>query len=132
MAVKKLSLRAQKCHYCGTEPGATLDHIVPRVLGGPYSSWNLQPACWECNRQKTDNWPTCDCAKCQTAIRQFCQNPVWVAKAVNVLTLRRDVLAKNIELIQTIRLPALQASMEREEAQAQMVLNLGLTHGGAS
>ena len=51
------------CIYCwrelnferprGINPlGFTVDHFVPKVLGGSPALWNLVPACFECNCMK--------------------------------------------------------------------------------
>lgn len=44
-----------ECHYCGCRidaATATLDHIVPRALGGTHSVGNLLLACKPCNAKK--------------------------------------------------------------------------------
>lgn len=43
------------CCYCG-EPGGTIDHIVPRSLGGTHEWSNLTAACFSCNARKRI-WP---------------------------------------------------------------------------
>jgi 5-methylcytosine-specific restriction endonuclease McrA len=41
------------CQYCGNRGrGLTLDHIIPRYLGGQHNWENLVTACPECNRKK--------------------------------------------------------------------------------
>jgi len=41
------------CQYCGRKSRhLTIDHVVPRHLGGPHSWENLVAACPSCNRQK--------------------------------------------------------------------------------
>lgn len=41
------------CQYCGRKTHLlTLDHIIPRHRGGPYTWWNLVAACMPCNRRK--------------------------------------------------------------------------------
>ena len=49
------------CAYCGTavEDGArlTVDHIMPRALGGDNSKQNLVTCCSECNETKGDMHP---------------------------------------------------------------------------
>lgn len=41
------------CQYCGTKGGRlTLDHIVPRHMGGEHSWENLVTACASCNLKK--------------------------------------------------------------------------------
>ena len=48
------------CQYCGCQPGAgelTIDHILPRSLGGA-STWdNCVLACVACNKRKADRTP---------------------------------------------------------------------------
>ena len=42
-----------RCQYCGHEGGnLTLDHVVPRRLGGEHCWENLVAACPQCNRRK--------------------------------------------------------------------------------
>lgn len=66
------------CHYCGQQLDPkdkhlrpTRDHIIPRAKGGPDSHWNACLACARCNTKKKDDWPTCPCVKCTTAILIF-------------------------------------------------------------
>ena len=40
------------CAYC-TNPADTLDHVIPRVLGGITAAENLVPACRRCNGAKS-------------------------------------------------------------------------------
>lgn len=40
------------CQQCGTEDGLSVDHIVPRSLGGDDSLSNLQVLCGLCNSSK--------------------------------------------------------------------------------
>jgi 5-methylcytosine-specific restriction endonuclease McrA len=40
------------CQMCGTEERLTVDHIVPRILGGTDSMSNLQVLCGSCNSSK--------------------------------------------------------------------------------
>jgi 5-methylcytosine-specific restriction endonuclease McrA len=40
------------CQRCGTEEGLTVDHIVPRTLGGDDSLSNLEVLCGSCNSSK--------------------------------------------------------------------------------
>ena len=49
-----------KCAYCGkqmTRRGATLDHVVPRCMGGTHDLQNLKLACVDCNQRKADKSP---------------------------------------------------------------------------
>jgi 5-methylcytosine-specific restriction endonuclease McrA len=48
------------CQYCGAQPGAdsiTIDHILPRSLGGALSWTNCAAACLACNARKGDRTP---------------------------------------------------------------------------
>jgi 5-methylcytosine-specific restriction endonuclease McrA len=41
------------CQYCGKRTGRlTLDHVIPRHLGGSYSWENIVTACPDCNHKK--------------------------------------------------------------------------------
>jgi 5-methylcytosine-specific restriction endonuclease McrA len=43
------------CRYCGqelTDRDLTLDHVIPRVEGGPSNVANLVVSCSECNQKK--------------------------------------------------------------------------------
>ena len=48
------------CQYCGAQPGweaITIDHVVPRALGGASSWTNCVAACSRCNARKADRTP---------------------------------------------------------------------------
>jgi 5-methylcytosine-specific restriction endonuclease McrA len=46
------------CQYCGRESHQlTLDHVIPRHLGGEHSWENLVSACASCNRRKAGRTP---------------------------------------------------------------------------
>ena len=48
------------CQYCNKQPGSdelTIDHVVPRALGGESTWTNCVMACWECNTHKADRSP---------------------------------------------------------------------------
>jgi len=45
------------CQYCGrevSEKEATVDHVIPKSKGGPWSWTNLVTCCPECNQKKGD------------------------------------------------------------------------------
>ena len=48
-----------KCAYCGKHLSfeeSTLDHIVPKSLGGKLRAQkNVVLSCWDCNEKKADN-----------------------------------------------------------------------------
>ncbi|MFY0689438.1 MAG: HNH endonuclease [Cyclobacteriaceae bacterium] len=43
-----------ECQYCGTRKDLTIDHLVPRSLGGKSNWTNLVTACKGCNSRKGD------------------------------------------------------------------------------
>lgn len=48
------------CQYCGSRPGnqeLSIDHVVPRSLGGKSSWENCALACLDCNRRKANRMP---------------------------------------------------------------------------
>lgn len=46
------------CQYCGRKTTTlTLDHVIPRRLGGAHTWGNLVAACSPCNRRKGGNTP---------------------------------------------------------------------------
>jgi hypothetical protein len=48
------------CQYCGKRPEpdeCTIDHILPKSLGGETSWYNCVLACYKCNSQKADRRP---------------------------------------------------------------------------
>lgn len=57
--VRKALFKEQngKCHYCGCqlvleqwkENSITLDHVIPKCLGGTRDLWNVVGACLACN-----------------------------------------------------------------------------------
>jgi hypothetical protein len=93
----------ETCHYCGKRPGTTLDHIVPKSMGGTLYLWNIQPACQPCNHAKADDWPTCKCDKCQAAILRHLSWADKAAQTFEALAIQRRHTEENIEsLYQTI------------------------------
>jgi len=46
------------CQYCGKETRQlTLDHVIPRYLGGEHTWGNVVSACVSCNRRKAGRTP---------------------------------------------------------------------------
>ena len=45
--------RDPQCRSCGLHPSETVDHIVPRAIGGTDAPSNLQGLCLPCHRHKT-------------------------------------------------------------------------------
>ena len=47
-----------RCQYCGTSKGPmTVDHIIPKTMGGTESWENLVCSCSKCNNKKGDRTP---------------------------------------------------------------------------
>jgi len=46
-----------RCVYCGSRNDLTLDHVVPRSIGGKDSWENLVSACQTCNTKKGNRTP---------------------------------------------------------------------------
>jgi 5-methylcytosine-specific restriction endonuclease McrA len=52
-----VELQRWRCPWCGDDlpgspRGTAIDHIIPRVYGGPHRRWNLQLLHQECNSAK--------------------------------------------------------------------------------
>ena len=45
------------CQYCGSTRDLTIDHVVPRWMGGPCTWENLVACCRRCNLKKGDKTP---------------------------------------------------------------------------
>jgi 5-methylcytosine-specific restriction endonuclease McrA len=64
------------CQYCGRQPGSeelTIDHVIPRALGG-LSTWeNCVLACIDCNRVKADRTPE----QAGMVLRRKPVRPMW-------------------------------------------------------
>jgi HNH endonuclease len=59
------------CHYCkkvmrGPNP-QSIEHVVPRSLGGSNNISNLVLACIKCNNSRGSIYIKCDCAFCKNA-----------------------------------------------------------------
>lgn len=46
------------CQYCGSRRDLTIDHVIPKWAGGPYSWDNLVACCRRCNLRKGDKTPS--------------------------------------------------------------------------
>jgi len=58
------------CGYCGNE-ATSVDHILPRALGGTHDPGNLIACCTPCNSRKQD----------RVMIRQPWVSPTWKVTA---------------------------------------------------
>jgi len=53
-----------ECFYCGRkfitphDPELTIDHIIPKSLGGEDDDGNLVPCCSKCNQEKNSYLPS--------------------------------------------------------------------------
>ncbi|MCU0317361.1 MAG: HNH endonuclease [Fimbriimonadaceae bacterium] len=45
------------CQYCGSTKDLTIDHVIPRWVGGPGTWENLVTCCRKCNLKKGDKTP---------------------------------------------------------------------------
>lgn len=66
------------CQYCGGKFRArdlTLDHVVPRALGGPTTWRNVVTACARCNRRKGGRTPE----QAELRLRSAPMRPQWLA-----------------------------------------------------
>lgn len=45
------------CQYCGSCRELTIDHVIPRWMGGPHTWENLVACCRKCNLKKGDKTP---------------------------------------------------------------------------
>ncbi len=84
------------CQYCGARPGKsnlTVDHVVPRSMGGCKSWENLVAACAPCNRRKGGRKPE------QVGMRLINQpkEPRYIALAFVEGGVRNDVWQKYLE-----------------------------------
>jgi len=43
------------CAYCGAEDALSLDHVMPRELGGGHENENLVTCCVSCNSARRDS-----------------------------------------------------------------------------
>lgn len=41
------------CKYCGSKENLTIDHKIPKILGGTDEKSNLQTLCEDCNKLKS-------------------------------------------------------------------------------
>jgi len=65
-----------RCQYCGSSPPVvelTIDHVVPRSLGGRSSWSNCALACLRCNRRKAHRTP----AEAGMRLKREPTEPVW-------------------------------------------------------
>lgn len=46
-----------ECQYCRSRKDLTIDHVVPRWMGGPHTWDNLVACCRKCNLKKGDKTP---------------------------------------------------------------------------
>ncbi|MBR3645227.1 MAG: HNH endonuclease [Lachnospiraceae bacterium] len=64
------------CAHCGaraTGINMTIDHYIPRSVGGGYDENNLVPLCRRCNRERMD--------KMVKAAEYYIYAPLWVIEA---------------------------------------------------
>jgi hypothetical protein len=101
---EKVKLKTgQRCNYCGVLGKLSLDHIVPKILGGFDEAENLIFACQSCNSSKGKK----DLMEWATARNQFL--PLMILRRYLKLTFRHctkhNLLDLNIEDIKDKPLP---------------------------
>ena len=69
------------CAICGLHQATQWDHIVPVRHGGTDDHSNLQPACAECNRKKSDGY---DIRKCRHCAQNYPGVAEWLEANVEV------------------------------------------------
>mgnify|MGYP000850509271 CR=1 FL=1 len=66
----------QTCQYCGSRPGTselTIDHVLPRSLGGTSTWENCVLACVSCNAKKANRTPE----QAHMRLRRSPSRPTW-------------------------------------------------------
>jgi hypothetical protein len=77
------------CAYCGKEHPETLDHVLPKALGGLTTRKNLIGACGECNILKSSqDWICCACGECN--ILKSSQDWICWFRSQDFWTLERE------------------------------------------
>lgn len=72
-----------RCQYCG-DHADSIDHVVPRSRGGPYTWENVAAACTRCNLTKRDRTPD----EAGMTLARPCVAPratAWVVVSVNAV-----------------------------------------------
>ncbi len=65
-----------RCQYCGLNfksSDLTLDHVIPKSRGGPFTWGNIVTACYGCNQKKAGRTP----AECGMKLRRKPVRPEW-------------------------------------------------------
>lgn len=88
-----------KCHYCHTaDAPLTVDHVIPRALGGPDIAENLVACCQDCNLGKTSINPD------EPLVADVSQQAEAFRKAMEAA--KRDVMAdiaKETKYVHTVQ-----------------------------
>ena len=75
------------CQCCGSTENLTIDHVIPRSLGGPNKNRNIQLLCCWCNMLKANK------------IIAYRQNSNLLRKIMNVKLQQRRMLRKNLNVM---------------------------------
>jgi hypothetical protein len=87
LKIKLLNRDGNLCHYCKQEMIApvvdeqptkktyTLEHVVPRKMGGTNEQTNCVLACYKCNNKLGEQYIKCYCIFCATARKIYESNP---------------------------------------------------------
>lgn len=75
-----------RCRYCGAEClyDATLDHVLPKSLGGRFDATNLVTACKACNQKKANRLPVDATYRSGSSWRVMELRPLTVKDIANI------------------------------------------------
>ncbi|MCB0108495.1 MAG: HNH endonuclease [Caldilineaceae bacterium] len=116
------------CGYCGTTETTsggemTVDHYMPRAVGGDDELDNLVYACWKCNQYKHDFWPSQDDIAHQRRILHPLLDDLAVHLHKNEQTGQLEALSETGHFhITTLRLNRPQLIRHRLSQQLQKML----------
>lgn len=69
------------CAYCGTRPGSTIDHVMPRSRGGQHAWTNTVASCSRCNARKANRTPK-EAGMALRVTPEVPQSCIWLALAM--------------------------------------------------
>lgn len=116
------------CGYCGvteidTGSEMTVDHFMPRAVGGSDDLDNLIYACWKCNQFKHDFWPNPDDLTHQRRILHPLLDDLGIHLRANEQTGQLEALTETGRFhISTLRLNRPQLVKSRLSRQLQQMI----------
>lgn len=109
MVNKIIKRDGKDCHYCGRTTVRsdaerlnrfpTVEHVLPRSLGGENSIENYVLACYKCNQKRGSHLFYCDCRECQEKILDALYSPARLQRIFDA------IVAHNKPLISKDRKP---------------------------